>query len=222
MSHKEELMELKSFVFLESDISFYQWRFWYWSFLCWLKCCNSRPASIFSLIGRLTNEKKLGTKEQSINLGENERLLRKRMESIFNFSSSIVELLHKEGFRGFYKGFGTSLMGTIAARALYMGSLEVTKSSVGTATVNLGVSEVTAAGGVSAAMAAQLVWTPIDVVSQRLMVQGGSNVNGSAVSAVRYNGGIDAFRKIVVSDSLRGLYRGFGILTLTYAPSNAV
>lgn len=137
-------------------------------------------------------------------------------------------VLKQEGFRGFYKGFGTSLMGTIPARALYMGALEVTKSSVGTATINLGVSEVNAAaianaaGGVSAAMAAQLVWTPIDVVSQRLMVQGGSSVNGGALSAMRYNGGIDAFRKIVASDGLRGLYRGFGISTLTYAPSNAV
>ncbi|PWA55935.1 Mitochondrial carrier domain-containing protein [Artemisia annua] len=71
--------------------------------------------------------------------------------------------------------------------------------------------------GVSAAMAAQLVWTPIDVVSQRLMVQGGNNVN-----CLKYNGGIDAFRKIIHTDGIRGLYRGFGISILTYAPSNAV
>ncbi|KAK4774730.1 hypothetical protein SAY86_009665 [Trapa natans] len=124
-------------------------------------------------------------------------------------------ILRYEGLRGFYRGFGTSLMGTIPARALYMGALEVTKSSVGGATVRLGFSDATAsavanaAAGLSSAMAAQLVWTPVDVVSQRLMVD-------------RYRNGVDAFQKIVCSDGFRGLYRGFGISILTYAPSNAV
>ncbi|XP_076898820.1 uncharacterized protein LOC143552490 [Bidens hawaiensis] len=135
-----------------------------------------------------------------------------------------VEIMKHEGCKGFYKGFGTSLMGTIPARALYMGALEMTKSNVGCVTVKMGFSEAkaaaiaNAAAGLSAAMAAQLVWTPIDVVSQRLMVQGGNSCH----SAVRYNGGIDAFRKIIQTDGVRGLYRGFGISILTYAPSNAV
>jgi len=140
-------------------------------------------------------------------------------------------IVRHEGFRGFYRGFGTSLMGTIPARALYMAALEVTKSNVGTATIRLGIPEPTAAAvanaaaGLSAAMAAQLVWTPIDVVSQRLMVQGGLNHNSSSNKAAvhcKYLGGIDAFRKILNTDGPRGLYRGFGISILTYAPSNAV
>ncbi|XP_068663970.1 uncharacterized protein [Aristolochia californica] len=135
-------------------------------------------------------------------------------------------IVRHEGLRGLYRGFGTSLMGTIPARALYMTALEITKSNVGTATVRLGLPEpaaatiANAAAGLSAAMAAQLVWTPVDVISQRLMVQG----SGSAPVATncKYRGGIDAFRKILVSDGLRGLYRGFGMSILTYAPSNAV
>ncbi|XP_059644842.1 uncharacterized protein LOC132286508 [Cornus florida] len=133
-----------------------------------------------------------------------------------------------EGFRGLYRGFGTSLMGTIPARALYMTALEVTKSNVGTATIRLGLPEPTAAvianaaAGLSAAMAAQLVWTPIDVVSQRLMVQGGGENPKFPMSSCKYKGGIDAFRKILNTDGPRGLYRGFGISILTYAPSNAV
>ncbi|KAK8294146.1 hypothetical protein V6Z12_D06G236300 [Gossypium hirsutum] len=112
-------------------------------------------------------------------------------------------------------------MGTIPARALYMAALEVTKSNVGSITVKLGFPEPTAAAianavaGLTAAMVAQLVWTPIDVVSQRLMVQ-------SSSSQCRYVNGIDAFRKIVNSHGPKGLYRGFGISILTYAPSNAV
>ncbi|XP_024968524.1 solute carrier family 25 member 44-like [Cynara cardunculus var. scolymus] len=133
-----------------------------------------------------------------------------------------VSILRHEGFRALYRGFGTSLMGTIPARALYMGALEVTKSNLSCTTVKMGFSEVkaaaiaNAAAGLTAAMAAQLVWTPIDVVSQRLMVQGGKG--GAAI----YNGGIDAFKRIIQRDGVRGLYKGFGISILTYAPSNAV
>ncbi|KAK9050859.1 hypothetical protein SSX86_030172 [Deinandra increscens subsp. villosa] len=99
-----------------------------------------------------------------------------------------VSISRHEGCRGFYKGFGTSLMGTIPARALYMGALEMTKSNVGCVTVKMGLSEAkaaaiaNAAAGLSAAMAAQLVWTPIDVVSQRLMVQGGNSAHTSALT----------------------------------------
>ncbi|XP_021605777.1 solute carrier family 25 member 44 [Manihot esculenta] len=142
-------------------------------------------------------------------------------------------IMRHEGVRGFYRGFGTSLMGTIPARALYMTALEVTKSSVGTVTVKLGFSDTqataiaNAAAGLSSAMAAQLVWTPIDVVSQRLMVQGCSNSTSGkniipSLDSCGYRNGLDAFRKILRADGPRGLYRGFGISILTYAPSNAV
>lgn len=137
-------------------------------------------------------------------------------------------IVRHEGFRALYRGFGTSLMGTIPARALYMAALEVTKSNVGTATIRLGLPEATAAtfanavAGLSAAMAAQLVWTPVDVVSQRLMVQGGCGNSIPNATTCKYANGIDAFRKIISTDGPRGLYRGFGISILTYAPSNAV
>ncbi|KAH0870218.1 LOW QUALITY PROTEIN: hypothetical protein HID58_077240 [Brassica napus] len=135
--------------------------------------------------------------------------------SCANISLAIARL---EGLKGFYKGFGTSLLGTIPARALYMTALEITKSSVGQATVRLGLSDTTSmavsngAAGLASAVAAQVVWTPIDVVSQRLMVQGD----------LSYANGFDAFRKILYSDGPRGFYRGFGLSILTYAPSNAV
>lgn len=139
-----------------------------------------------------------------------------------------IWIVRNEGLRALYRGFGTSLMGTIPARALYMTALEVTKSNVGTATVGMGFPETTSlaiangTAGVSAAVAAQLVWTPVDVVSQRLMVQGNCNPGACSASNCKYVNGIDAFRKIVKMDGVKGLYRGFGISILTYAPSNAV
>ncbi|KAI3766418.1 hypothetical protein L2E82_16475 [Cichorium intybus] len=140
-------------------------------------------------------------------------------------------ILRCEGFRGLYRGFGTSLIGTIPARATYMTALEITKSNVGTSIIRLGFPESTAApianaiAGLSAALAAQLVWTPVDVVSQRLMVQGKDySISKTCTSekSRKYMNGIDAFRKILNTDGPRGLYRGFGISIMTYAPSNAV
>ncbi|KAJ7296382.1 hypothetical protein O6H91_Y127100 [Diphasiastrum complanatum] len=134
-----------------------------------------------------------------------------------------VGILRQEGIAGLYRGFATSLMGTIPARTLYMSALEITKSNVLTASAELGFSEPASAAlangvaGLSAAVAAQLVWTPIDVVSQRLMVQGS---DGSGTR--KYHGGIDALGSILRSDGVRGLYRGFGMSVLTYAPSNAL
>ncbi|XP_042052135.1 solute carrier family 25 member 44-like [Salvia splendens] len=136
-----------------------------------------------------------------------------------------VWIMRYEGIRGLYRGFGTSLTGTIPARALYMAALEVTKSNVGTTATRLGLPEpsaaavANAAAGLSAAMAAQVVWTPVDVISQRLMAQGGGGGGGGGV---KYANGVDAFGKILRADGIRGLYRGFGISILTYAPSNAV
>lgn len=146
---------------------------------------------------------------------------------------TVFSILRYEGFRGLYRGFGTSLVGTIPARALYMTALEVTKSNIGSSTIKLGFSDPFAAAitnamaGLTAALAAQLVWTPIDVVSQRLMVQGNdySNLNfknSGLMKSCKYTNGIDAFRKILNTDGPRGLYRGFGISVMTYAPSNAV
>ena len=136
-------------------------------------------------------------------------------------AAAAAAILRRDGPRGFYRGFGVSLAGTVPARAVYMAALETTKSAVGSAALRLGVAEpaanaaASAAGGVSAAVAAQVVWTPVDVVSQRLMVQ------TAPAAAAHYRGGADAFRKILLADGVRGLYRGFGVSVLTYAPSSA-
>lgn len=51
-------------------------------------------------------------------------------------------------------------------------------------------------------------------VSQRLIVQGYS---GHAT----YGGGLDVVRKIIKSDGIRGLYRGFGLTVMAHSPASA-
>ncbi|KAI5084395.1 hypothetical protein GOP47_0000564 [Adiantum capillus-veneris] len=161
-------------------------------------------------------------------------------------------ILQHEGLRGLYRGFSTSLLGTIPARVLYMSTLEITKSILGETALSLGFSASMAAtsanavGGLAASVAAQLVWTPVDVISQRLMVQGNKAVNdlhsekselckcrdmrkihvserrNYGCKSPNYKGGLDALRCIIQRDGWRGLYRGFGMSIITYAPSNAL
>lgn len=45
-------------------------------------------------------------------------------------------------------------------------------------------------------------------------------VQGTAFTA-KYSGGLDAARKILMADGIRGLYRGFGMSVMTYSPSSA-
>jgi hypothetical protein len=83
-----------------------------------------------------------------------------------------------EGIRGFYRGFGTVVFGTMPARTIYLTSLEVTKSATAQLGEQLGFSPTavasiaSAAGGAAASLSTQVVVVPIDVVSQRLMMHG--------------------------------------------------
>jgi hypothetical protein len=84
-----------------------------------------------------------------------------------------------DGVRGFYRGFGTVVFGTIPGRTVYLTALELTKAAVqrnealveAMAPSALAGASNFVAGGV-ASLATQLVAVPVDVISQRLMVHG--------------------------------------------------
>ncbi|KAK3032546.1 hypothetical protein RJ639_036785 [Escallonia herrerae] len=130
-------------------------------------------------------------------------------------------LLKAEGIPGLYRGFGTVITGAVPTRIIFLTALETTKVAAFKMVEQLELSEPTEAAiangiaGMTASLFSQAVFVPIDVVSQRLMVQGYS---GHA----SYNGGLDVARQVLKSDGVRGLYRGFGLSVMTYSPSSAV
>ncbi|CAH9109485.1 unnamed protein product [Cuscuta epithymum] len=138
-----------------------------------------------------------------------------------NALSVIRGVLRTDGISGLYRGFATVVTGTIPVRVIYLTALEMTKVAALKMTEPFKFSEplqaaiANGAGGLIASLCSQSVFVPIDVVSQRLMVQGYS---GHA----SYNGGFDVARKILKCEGIRGLYRGFGLSIMTYAPSGAV
>ncbi|WOK99682.1 solute carrier family 25 member 44-like [Canna indica] len=130
-------------------------------------------------------------------------------------------ILKVDGIPGLYRGFGTVVTGAIPARIIFLTSLEMTKVSSLKLVEPFKLSEPVQAAvangiaGMLASLSSQAVFVPIDVVSQKLMVQGYSGF-------AKYNGGFDVARKILKADGVRGLYRGFGLSVMTYSPSSAV
>ncbi|KAK9271770.1 hypothetical protein L1049_002133 [Liquidambar formosana] len=138
-----------------------------------------------------------------------------------NTFSVIRGILRTDGIPGLYRGFGTVITGAIPARIIFLTALETTKVAAFRMVEPFKLSEPTQAAvangiaGMTASLFSQAVFVPIDVVSQKLMVQGYS---GHA----KYNGGLDVARKVLKSDGIRGFYRGFGLSVMTYSPSSAV
>ncbi|KAJ8443011.1 hypothetical protein Cgig2_028234 [Carnegiea gigantea] len=130
-------------------------------------------------------------------------------------------ILKTDGIPGLYRGFGTVITGTIPARIIFLTALETTKVAAFRMLEPLKLSEPSQAAiangiaGMMGSLCAQAVFVPVDVVSQKLMVQGYSGY-------ATYNGGLDVVRKVVKSEGIRGLYRGFGLSVMTYSPSSAV
>ncbi|KAI5073261.1 hypothetical protein GOP47_0011274 [Adiantum capillus-veneris] len=130
-------------------------------------------------------------------------------------------ILRQDGIPGLYRGFGTVIVGTIPSRMVLLTSLETTKLAALNMTEKLKISEATRAAlangiaGLVSSLLSQAIFVPIDVVSQRLMIQG-------TPEATKYSGGFDVVRKILKTDGIRGLYRGFGMSVITYSPSSAV
>ncbi|RDX75310.1 Solute carrier family 25 member 44, partial [Mucuna pruriens] len=135
--------------------------------------------------------------------------------------SVVKGLLKTDGIPGLYKGFGPVITGAIPARVIFLTALETTKVASIRMLEPFKLSETSQAAlangiaGMASSLLSQAVFVPIDVVSQKLMVQGYSGHD-------KYSGGLDVARKVLRSDGIRGLYRGFGLSVMTYAPSSAV
>ena len=148
-----------------------------------------------------------------------------------------------DGVRGLYRGLGTVVCGVIPARGAYLTTLEAVKAAADAAlqarapTLSDASRAAVAnlAGGATASLATQVLTVPVDVVSQRLMVQGGSGgVGGGAAAAATstsatpkrappppIKGGLAMARSIIAAEGVRGLYRGFGASVATFVPSSA-
>lgn len=120
------------------------------------------------------------------------------------------QILKTEGLVTLYRGLGAVLVGAAPAQGLYFGGYETAKGFLGGGQSGAG----NFAAGICAQLCGSLAWVPMDVIKERLQVEGQVKV------ANAYSGSFDALRKILQHDGVVGLYRAFPIHQVTWAPFN--
>jgi Mitochondrial carrier protein len=128
----------------------------------------------------------------------------------------IQETIQKEGIRGLYRGFGVHVGGSIPAGGLYYGSYEFfKKNTLQNEFLQKHAFLAYLMGGVFAETISCIIFVPVDVIKERRQVQ--ANMN-----SYKYKGDIDAFRQILKTEGLRGLYRAYGATVGSFGPFSAL
>ncbi|GAM20242.1 hypothetical protein SAMD00019534_034170 [Acytostelium subglobosum LB1] len=141
-----------------------------------------------------------------------EKVGQQKYTGTFNAFQSI---LNREGFKYLYKGFPIVLTATIPAHALYFYGYEYSKSylkqtSLGDGPANHFLS------GLVADVAGAMIWTPMDIIKQRLQVQ--NSTYSLNPTQTFYRGSFHACSVIYHEEGIRGFYKGFLPSLMTFGP----
>ncbi|CCG24194.1 Pet9 ADP/ATP carrier protein [Candida orthopsilosis Co 90-125] len=109
--------------------------------------------------------------------------------------------LASDGIAGLYRGFGPSVVGIVVYRGLYFGLYDSLKPVVlvgpleGSFLASFLLGWVVTTGASTASY-------PLDTVRRRMMMTSGQ--------AVKYDGALDCFRKVVAAEGIKSLFKGCG------------
>ena len=138
-------------------------------------------------------------------------------------------MVGSSGVRGLFAGLGPVLLGAIPARASYIIALEGVRSPVENLARSVGADNTLAAAagngasGLAAASVSMLVYVPVDVVSQKMMVETvQSSSSGGASGAMRGPGFFSVLGEVINTGGWRGLYRGIGISMAIGLPAGSI
>ncbi|CAL0300990.1 unnamed protein product [Lupinus luteus] len=135
--------------------------------------------------------------------------------------SVFTHIFRRDGMPGIFRGFGTSAIGAMPGRVLALTSFEMSKDMMLKHTESKDIPEASRVGLASAVagMVSNLIscvyFVPLDVICQRLMVQG-------LPGTTNCRGPFDVVRKVVKAEGFRGLYRGFGLTAVYQSPASAL
>ncbi|XP_039126836.1 solute carrier family 25 member 44-like [Dioscorea cayenensis subsp. rotundata] len=135
--------------------------------------------------------------------------------------SVFKNILRNNGLAGIFRGFGTSSIGALPGRVLALTSLEVSKEKMLKSIEDLDMPDATriavanGTAGLFSNLVSSAYFVPLEVICQRLMVQGLPGIT-------TYNGPFDVAHKVLKTEGLRGLYRGFGLTVVTQSPASAL
>lgn len=121
--------------------------------------------------------------------------------------------------RALYRGLGVTLIGGIPATAIYLNTYDYTKQMMSEQKNPIPQFIVYMTAGMVAEALACIVFVPVDVMKERMQVQG---LNASS-QGVYYRNTFDAVRQISKQEGLiRGFYRGYNATLLSFGPFSAI
>lgn len=125
-----------------------------------------------------------------------------------SMTHALSSILRAEGWQALYRGLGAVLLGAAPAQGLYFLGYESAKRQFGGGGF---------APGVCAQLCGSLCWVPMDVVKERLQVQGQLRH-----VSILHRGSMDAFMSIFRSEGILGLYKAYPLHQATWAPFNGI
>ena len=159
------------------------------------------------------------------------RLFVQSQKSVYSGTfQALRSIVKNEGAKGLYKGFHVNLLGLISGQ-VYITTYELVRNNlVGYSSELKGL----IAGGVGT-MVAQTVTVPVDVISQHLMMQGQKVARQASTEYVLVKNADyilprqrllqstwEITKKLISTDGIMGLYKGYTVSLLTYAPNSAL
>jgi len=141
----------------------------------------------------------------------------------------LVRTVKTEGISALYRGFGAILVGGTPGTMIYLCGYDWFKSKLHVVGSGSGgvVPEfaVPFFAGMLAETVACVIYVPVDIIKERLQVQRVLiSTNGTTVTQPdhHFNGSLDAFRKILKTEGLAGIYRGYGATLASFGPFSAL
>jgi len=123
------------------------------------------------------------------------------------------------GVKGLYRGLGVTLVGGVPATAVYLNAYDYTKTFLLEKDSTFSPFAVFFAAGMAAETLSCLVFVPVDVIKERMQVQGLQ----MGPKGVYYRNAADAVRQIAKSEGLvRGFYKGYNATLLSFGPFSAI
>lgn len=126
-----------------------------------------------------------------------------------NVRQACKSIMKNEGAAGFYRGIGAMGLGAGPAHAVYFSVYELCKQYFSRGDPNNSVAH--AVSGVCATVASDAVFTPMDVVKQRLQLKSSP-----------YKGVVDCVRRVLVEEGIGAFYASYKTTVVMNAPFTAV
>jgi hypothetical protein len=125
--------------------------------------------------------------------------------------TAFTSIIRTEGFATLYKGVGIVVASAAPAQALYFSGYETCKRFVGKESA-VG----SFAAGCTAQLWASVIWVPMDIVKERLQVE------GQLKTTENFGSSSNALKQIVKQEGVAGLYRAYWLHQFTWMPYNGI